>query len=473
MSLVQFSDRTLNFVASMVLGQDARVLVSPRFVHPLSVAFNTWTISLNHDAGLYDLFLGARLLSRRKDYKRKTDGTKRISQSVARDWTRQARQSLVRDFPRLQTLNGFYHPSRDLEKPPHLMWDDVDVRPLAIKQTPGAGFCSHPGVIPQGAADDFKTLLAALSNGTYPMAFLPEMPEIPVATIPYELKFSQAFPPTFEQMERILDGNTRKLAARAAVQCFVEHAESKMDMGMAPRRYQGGIRLDSGRLVQARIACRTGQVARIFRKRDEHFQPFFDPSQHVIILGCHVGSRLCVNVAMMVHYYLALNVDFVVMGYGDRLVTLADGRSVYLHIPIVIKGLDDAVDGPFWHRLLHLKEQDLGLPGEPACFHPLLLSSLTKSFDKTVAQGDHHFCWMHLMAFDGMPSRLPELNTAAYWARTAQQLDSQFDSLFQRHDDIDLRLYFMHLNSALQANARPGGYVASFDPIKPRVVHRK
>jgi hypothetical protein len=156
--LDDFSERALNYLASMVYGQDARVLVSPRAREPLTVAFGSRTLALHPEtAGFYDLFLGARLLGQRRKFEGFHRAGRQVSRGVQRRWVRQAVASLSADYPRVQCLSGFHHPGREGTVPPTLTWDRLTFEALDPSQLTGPGrIDGAPGVYHDGAQDDFN-----------------------------------------------------------------------------------------------------------------------------------------------------------------------------------------------------------------------------------------------------------------------------------------------------------------------------
>src|SRR5438067_1881066 len=104
--LSRFSPRALNFIASMVYGQEARVVLSHRVARPLVVALDSRTILADPDAaGFYDVFLGARLLRRRREADRDQLGD-RVDRRRVRRWAAEEDAGLRRDFPGLSRLDG-------------------------------------------------------------------------------------------------------------------------------------------------------------------------------------------------------------------------------------------------------------------------------------------------------------------------------------------------------------------------------
>ena len=477
-ALDRFTDRALNSIASMACGQEVRVALSSRIAPAAAVAAGGRTAVLDPArAGLYDLFLAARLLARRAEVKAYR-AAPAVPEERVRRWVRADRAGLLRAFPRIaRLLDGHYHPGRGHDDLPRVSWDEVEWTPLGPADRNGLGgrasLLGLPGVEVAGAGDDFTWLAGAIAAGRYPLEPLPELPELPLATCPLNLSFSQAYGPEYERLEATL--NAYKDATRDLIGCYRRRSEGLVELAAGPRRALTGLHLDDGRLVDARVARASGHPARLFRRPALRGSFTFDPSRHLVVLAADLNalapgplgnpgwSRNALAISVKV--YQSLGVDLAVVGFWDRVVDLPDGRRAYLHLPVPIKRPEDPVDGAFWGRLAHVMNHTPALPGEPACFLPALVRTVESIFDRADVGPDYHHRLLFLIAQRGMPADDPAFSSPEFHARTARVLESRVAALRDRHDGHWGGLDFCFIPRAVLDRARPGGLVARMSHI--------
>jgi hypothetical protein len=469
--LERFSPRALNLLGSVVHGQEARVVLSRRLVPAAAVVLESRTLFLDPDrTNVYDLLLGARLLRRRPDGRGATGVRDRLPSRLRRRWVREARASLARDYPGVLRLPGRFlpgAPSRDLR----VSWQSVSWKPLDPNDPDAlrGGTIEHvPGVDGTGNEDDFTWLAAAVRSGRFPLEHLPDLGELPVATVPLSLPFSPAYGPRVERLEELIAENREVMAG--LMQCYQRKSEVNLDLIPLGERKLSGTRLDSSRLVEAVLARRVGLEPKLFLKRREVSQPVFDPRQHCVVLGIDLNDLRRGPIgdpsfshrilAVIVKMYQTLGVDFAVLGFSDHVIDLGDGARAYLHVPVTLKGVDDPYDGTFWNRLAHVMDRPPSLPGEPACYHPLLMRSVARVFEEAGRDRRHSYRAVVLAAKRGMPAWSPEFHSDEFLTRTAAALDEEIDRLRERFaGTLDTTACFVP--PGLKDRGRKGGAVAA------------
>src|SRR5262245_42375520 len=240
--LNQFSPRALNFLGSLLFGQEARVVLSSRLTAPAVVALESRTVLLDEArAGLYDLCLAARLLRFRREARQRPGKKDRVSRKTVRRWVEEAEASLLRDYPRIQQLPGYFHP-QGRQDVPEVVWKTVRYRRLGDEDLAGLGqggqLLQVPGVSFSDVGDDFAWLAEAMESGRYPLEELPELREMPVATVHLTIPFSQEHGPKFERLEEHLAEN-RDLVQNL-MNCYRRKSEGLNELNPLGRRTMSG-----------------------------------------------------------------------------------------------------------------------------------------------------------------------------------------------------------------------------------------
>lgn len=478
--LASFNERTLNRIATMAAGQEVRVALSTRIGPPAVVVAESRTAYLDPArAGLFDLFLAARLVLRRRSVSEFRDESG-VPEARVREWVRKDRDQLAHDFPRiLQVLDGYYHPGRSDEgvddggeDAPQIVWDSVEFRALGREDLPeqdGRGSFQHaPGIDVTGTEDDFAWLIEAIEAGRYSLEDSIDLEGLRVATCPLKLSFSQAFGPEFEQLEATIA--QYKDAAKSLMQCYRRRSEGLVEATASTRRMTSGVRLDPGRLIDARIARRTGRTAKLFRMPTQRASSMFDPSKHLVVMAVDLNSLRPGPIgnpgfsknalAVSVRVYEALGVDLTIVGFWDRVVELSDGRRVYLHIPVPIKEPHQRYDGAFWSRLAFVMNHRPNLPGAEAGCHAFQLRAVERAIDRASDEVAYHHRMVLMIALRGMVDAGPEFDTEEAWARAARRLDAQLETMVRRHDGNWGDPSFFFVPRSLIDNAQPGGWVS-------------
>jgi hypothetical protein len=479
-SLEQFSPRGLNFIGSLIYGQEARVVLSRRIEAPVVVALESRTVLLDPDrTGLFDLCLACRLLRQRRKLRAAEERFKRLSPRLTRTWVKEAEHDLLRAFPRIRQLPAgrCRFDSRDRTTWPLIVWKEIPFKPLGENDlhTGQGQLCEVPGAEITCPTEDFAVVLRAIERGELRLEHYPELREMPVATFPLTIAFSEAHGPKFEQLERHL--NQFKDSIRQLLNCYRRKSEGMLDMSPLGKRTHSGIRLDATRLVDAVLARRAGLNPRLFQERRSTFQPIFDPRQHLVVFavdlnGLRGGPTGGLGdpgfservLAIFLRVFQTLGVDFILLGCADHVVELNNGQRVYLHVPVVLKGLHDDFDGAFWSRLAHVLEHPPRFPGEPACCHPLLLRRVGKMLADAEAElggadgGKHAYRALLLAAKRGMPVVYPEFHGDDFLSRTANTMDDLIDGWIQRFDGA-IDTLGCYIPAELKEHGRHGGRV--------------
>lgn len=379
LTLDQFSPRCLNLLASILGGGEVRVVLSDRAKHIATVVLGNRTVVLDaKQAGLYDLALCARLLHHRDLRKSGPDDPERrdrwLTRKAQRQLVPQARQQLERDFPGILRLPGRYRPGMDL-KGLRVRVQTVDWKPLPALKTLPLGdparmhleITDTPEVELTGAEDDFAWLLNALESGAIPLQTLPGLEELPFLRVPFRLCLGGTCP-SMEVIEEYLSDPENKEMIQGFMDCYRHKSEVRQERLNLGQRKRSGTRLDTNRLVEAVVAQRVGIEPRLFRTKASMVEPVFDPREHLVVLAFDINdlrrhedwaeddNRAATHrfLTCLLTAYQRLEVDCVVLGFADQMLTLSDGRHVCLHLAMALKRLEDEFDEAFWNRLTHL-----------------------------------------------------------------------------------------------------------------------
>jgi hypothetical protein len=467
--LERYSSRTLNLLGSLLSGQDARVVLTRRLQPAATTVLESRTVMLDPTrTGLYDLALCARLLRLRPQFREEPDRLRRVPRKRLRGWAREAQASLHRDYPGILRLPGRFQPGRSVDGL-QVTWMSVAWTPLDPDQIGPVRpeLRDIPEVEVAGAEDDYAWLRGTAERGRFPLEYLPGLEELPVATVPLRLCFSEAYGPRVERLEETIALNRHLV--NGLLTCYRRKSETLQEAVPLGRHTLSGQRLDSTRLVEAVLARRTGLQPRLFRERNASYQPVFDPRQHLVVMALDLNDlrrgtlddpsfshRL---LGCMIEVYRALGVDFLLLGFADQVLDLADGRRIYLHVPVTLKGIDDDFDGAFWSRVAHVMEHPPILPGERACYHPLPMRTIGRLMDRVAQEWRHSYRAVIFGMRRGMPRGSPEFHTAEFLSHTANALDEQITGMRQRlRGTLDTLAAFVPWE--LKNHARSGGAVA-------------
>ncbi len=464
--LERYSLRTLNLIGMIVSGQDVRVVLSRRSQAPAVAVMESRTVVLHPErTGLYDLALCSRLLANRGRYRDLMDTDEHLPGEIIDRWIDAAHVSLKRDFPGITRLPGRFLPGKGNDGL-EIAWKRVEWSPMEHGAgRNGLSLEGAPGLEITGANEDYGWLLESLQAGEIPLERYPGF-EFPVARVPLHLSFSQAYGPKIEALEQQIAENKEMI--EGLMQCYQRKSETLQELTPLGERRRSGVHLDSSRLVDAVLARHTGLEPKLFKKRQATFQPIFDPRQHLVVMGFDLNdlrrgplsdpgfSQRFLGV--LIRTYELLGVDFAILGFADHMLELPNGERVYLHAPIVLKDVDEDFDGMFWNRLAHVLEQPPTLPGEPACYHPLLMRAIGQTIEKESDGRRHSYRAVLMGGRRGMPGD-DAFWTPEFLTQTANALDDEIEKVRDRYEGT-LDTLGCFVPNELKTHARRGGAVS-------------
>jgi hypothetical protein len=486
--LQDFTSRGLNLLAMIIGDVEARVILSDRAVHPMTVALESRTIVLDPNvAGLYDLALGARLLGERRLREQGPEDPKRrdrwLSLKARRKLAPAAHEELRKKFPCIARLNGRFLPDRPTEGlrlvNRTVEWEPLKPRKIETRMPPffqglhGDGSAAME-VIPEleitGAEEDFAWLIAGLENGELPTSTLDGFPELPYATIPLRLNSGEHFA-QLEDWEAALENAENQELMRSLMKCYQRKSEVRQERTLTGKRTHGGVRLDSDRLVEAVVGARVGLQPALFRSKGSLIEPVFDAREHLGVITFDMndlrdldwnGGRASVLrfLVILLKMYENLGIETVVQATADTLVTKDDGQAVCLHFHAMLKTAEQDFDDAFWARMALLVRRGIAFPGTASYFHPLSAIDVAKAFDDVATEADHSYRSMVWWARRGMSSAFPEFCGPAFAERCADRVDHEIDTL-QKGLTGTFDTMASFLPEALRQFGRPGGYLQS------------
>lgn len=504
MKLEQFSPRGLNLLGSIFGGSDVRVLLSSRAKHPAILVLESRTIVLDPKlTGLYDLALCARLLRhralRRSGFSEKSRTDRWLTSKAHRQLIPVTQNELGREYPGIHRLPGRYRPDSNLEGlrvvARSVEWSPLPKLPArqpvagSVEQpiqpmlrqpggpwtSPGFEFAEVPELEITGAGDDFAWLLDAIREGHTPLQTVPELDDLPFLRVPFRIATGESCP-MLEPIEELLSRPDNKEIIQGLMDCYRRKSEVRQERSNLGRHTRHGVRLDTNRLIEAVIARRAHSRPRIFRRRGTTIEPIFDPNEHLVVIAFDVNDlqrqadwreddrREATQrfLACIVTAYQRLEVDCVVIGYADQLLALPDGRHFCLHLSMIVKSIDEDIDGTFWNRVGHLLARPLQFPGDPTCFHPFSLRDITRCFDRVVREQDHSYRAILWWARRGMHRDYPQFRTTDFLMRTADHIDAQMLDAERRFTGtLDTLASF--LPTELKNHGRPGQYLSRIE----------
>lgn len=421
--LERFSDRALSMIASAIHGAPVTVVRSSRCRAPAALAMEGRALFLDlKRLGLYDLLVLAGLFRHRRECSPLHGAPKASAEQVA-CWLKAENGEVLRRFPRAETLEGRYRQGplapnsaestgMDRESLPEVAWADVTTAPLDTDRLGLAGLAALgvKGVRTTSADDDLTRLAEAIVQGKLPVHAHPAVPALPYAEVQVRLE-TPAAPdektPEEAALERRIDAGARGIAT-----CMQENLQGLQEERVRLRRSFGS-RMDPSRLHDALVARKTGQPARVFRRRPVETDAVFRPDRHLAVLGFDVHSlhaaanrhgRVSLNlIRMLVRVYEMLEIECVVVTFRDQVLTLPDGRSVYLHMPHVAKALDEPFGPKVWSRL-EAAWAPRTETGAAACLVPLQLATLERHARSAIQENQPRYLRFDYYTAEGLPA---------------------------------------------------------------------
>lgn len=484
-----FTSRGLNLLSTIFGGTEARVILSDRASHPLTVALESRTVVLHpRQTGLFDLALGCWLLRQRPLLKQGPEDSRRkdrwLTRRAQRSLARLAIQELLEKFPAAAHLSGFYSSSQERFDGLRLVGRTVEWEPLTPHpqpplnnqaptrpHPPGSGFLeltSIPDLEMTGVDDDFTWLAAAIERGDYPLSTLPGLDDLPYLRLPLRLALGHTFPKIEVWEEQLASQEIKEIVA-SLVRCHRQKSEVRQDRRRAGKHRHSGVHLDSNRLVEAAVGARVGRLPALFRQKASQIEPVFDPNEHLTVLTFDLQdlrglswfddrSAILRFLAGMIQTYAELEVDFVIQGCAESLIRLSDGTVVCLHVVCPVKAFDETFDELIWARLAMLIEKPPQLPGDSTCFHALAAEEIATAFQTIAREADHSYRTMAWWARRDMHSSYPEFRGFDFSERNADRIDSVMEELERRFDGtFDTLPSF--LPDQLKQHGRPKRYL--------------
>lgn len=441
--------RSLEFFAQAVSNQRARLMISSRAEHPVTVVLNSKTIVLSPDAGLWDLALASRCLSAVDHVKNIRSQKPGIRSRVLTSHTRkhivpEAQSILLKQFPRLKSAGGFYLPGESLDGF-KVTEEEVRFRPLPdfnetnIPIDPTFEFTSGLGI--HGIEDDSRKVMNAIHAGQVEWEFVAGLDDIPVKVI----RFSTTSPVDlkFEHGERVMKDPEVLSTKEGIYQCVMRKAESVEERLPQGAYLKSGLHLDHKRLVPAAIAAINGNDSFVkpFRNKATSIQPIFDPQRMLIVVNFDlndVSSRdlfesfgeIQKTLLGFLAGYAKLEAHLIIEFYSDQSVKLADGRRAIIQFRTRIKSIDERIDEPMWSRIRQYLGWRIRLPGTPTHFQPLAAREIVKTFREVMDESDQHVYRLLFWMARSAPTKLfPVRSNQQTYQRMATSIDEQFESL--------------------------------------------
>ena len=409
----QLSEKTMSAFASAIYGAECRVVLSDRLEASASVAFDARLIAMHSNCSVYDLLCLTCLLREYRGRVRTEYSEKRLPKSMIRSWLKKTQAVVENRWPGLTAAwqGGHFHPDSKSQKNqrtstvPQLSWKQLTLKPLSGSDILFGGeftdLGASGGIEIVGDSDDLAFLLGALEAGRFPMSSRPELPGIPVVTIPLKLAVQMLDKdPDFLRWNS--GGSLTKLGSDAA-KCMSKKFSGLIEYRSERLHRRTGKRLDSMRLHQAFVASKTGTEARVFRDPMVSPSAVFTGTDHVWTIAFDGNSDAVDSspgsmkprtnstaMEIMSGAARTLRVRTQIWAFYDRFVTLSSGQSVYLHIPMQIKDFDEPFDNNFWQKLFVATRRAFELPGTrclsiPAAFQ----TSIMRTVDHVTSKRTH------------------------------------------------------------------------------------
>lgn len=480
--LNEYAPRTLRALARSYCGFDVRVEVSARLTEPLTVLFASNAVMLNPQlAGLYDLFLGCAMLRKGDIIRRDLMDDLPVSKMLRRLVMLKARHDVRFRLPGAQRkLVGHFHPEGSGAWAPECAWDQASWETFS---TGSGGFVDNSQVTWTTAVDmttcynDWEAFRQLLVEDRIPLRQIPVLRELPVAELPIKLGTIPPLPEDWT-VDRKLAPWHRELR-REYMECHVRRATNEVFRIPELLRSAYGGELDTSRLVEAKLAAVTHSSARVFRRRAVQTEPTFRAHDHLVVHGLDLnsvfpggfffGGRLSDEVAYMAYdAFRRLGVDLGLIMFADQIISLPDGRHVYVHIPIVIKDPMEPFTQDVWARAHALLDAPIFrfLDAIPVCFPPFALDTMYKMLRRTEKDRHHFNRLMHFIGSTPMPEHreLKFFRQSHFLSRVTDHMDEQIlkmNNELQGFRGASERLGgSLWIPSEISAHARPGGIVA-------------
>jgi hypothetical protein len=231
-----------------------------------------------------------------------------------------------------------------------------------------------------GGRDVIGDLVAAIARGDLEPSHLPELPDVPYVAVTVAVGSRMAVPEAKRELLEMREGLVRDAAVKYA-ECLRQTLEGEPFERSPPVRTWSGVRLDTQRLVDVRVAARVRRETRVFT-REEDPPTVFDPSRHRAVvyatLASHGGTLgrpagapgLAVAVA---HAYELLEIETELHAALDYWVEGPGRRRVVLHLDFLIKRPEEPWTGLVWERMRRVRDLRVGMAMEPTVFPPLYL----------------------------------------------------------------------------------------------------
>jgi len=476
--LNRYSIRTLELLALLISGVDTRVIISSRAKHPLTVVLESRSIVLNPDqTSLYDVILGAMLMKYRawrnngpkSDFNKDRWLTHKARQKVKDDiW-----DSLEKKFRRIHELPGRYRPGTSL-RGLQMTYNAIEWQPIEDfdpylngdrRHLIGAQSIDDFQIT--GAGDDFQWLESKLREGQLTLETVPSLEELPYLRVPLELTPSQRYTSTEEWESHVQDSENQSIV-NDLMRCMKDKSVVRQDRLRAGRYKYAGSHLKSDRLVQARLFARIGRPFPIFRDTSSHIEPIFDPKEHLTVIAFDLndfyeldwhGDRSAVLkfLAVILDLHKKMEVDTVIIGVADRIISLPYGKRVCIHFTTTLKKIEDSFDESLFNKLMLLMRNPPKLPGRSGCFHALMAEEITNQFYRHEVEYDHSFYTVFWWARRLVSYELSELRDHSFLERSAQRIDHLFRDLAKREGTLDTAA--VYLPSDLCQKSEPGEFL--------------
>ncbi|GEM_PF-4313215 len=488
--LSDFSVRALELLASRIAGTAVELLLSPQARHPLTVTLGTTSLLLHpHQAGLYDLLLGACLL-RFRDEAKELQPRCPFAPQVVRSWVDRARQELAHRFPgAVRKCQGVFHPqSPSSRQLPYCSWQQAPWKKL--KETlgepgklPGAALpLSQPAALLGGSLDlgtspeeTYDQVVQAIRDGLLPRMDCPELRRVPVYTLWGQVAPSQKVPEgNWFRFEMML----RRKAIAEFQRCFVRTATNQQQVAPFWLRHTQGAYLDGARLAEAALSLVTGTPGRVFRRK-QHWQtePVFRPEEHFVLRISSEAFRNTQGVTyspierIIAKIFRQLGVRYGLIVLADQVLQLPDGERAYLHLPVLVKHPLAPFDDHFWRRLVAIENTHPVLPhAHLACVPTVAVRTAAAMLE---ILDPHYDCNRHCPMFS-LSSPLPReepwgfFHAPWFLSGVAEKLNQLLEELAHKYQQrrhtlqraCQVNLSYLFLWSKLQKYGKPGTYVS-------------
>ncbi len=459
------SERALGLLASWVAGRSVGVVVSDRLRSRAVLAMEQRLLFLDPArCGLQDLVLLAPLVRHRRVVKERFRRSAVPAETVER-WVERSRATLARRSPGLgrfldDRLGAEATSAGEAEPRATVTWREVALERLSQLSGLPDGFVGLTDVDLDGIEQDLDGIAERLAAAEGDLRFTPELREMPSFEIPGHLHVHDASTRWDAVLETI---RSVERPARDIERCYRAKAS-----GVAPartrRRRPFGSRLDAQRLHAAHVAARHGRPAAVFAPSPREDDGVFRPEQHMVLIGVDLRclrrdesrrATFRMNLLfMLVRAYERLGIDQIVMTFCDRIISLPDGRDVYLHMPILLKDVDEPIDRRVWMRLDRAWQRHTALPARSSSFQPIQVRTLLDRLRESPRAGSYRFFGLDYFSLDHLH---PSESRGEYFSRVAHAVDAELATA--RRDLPGEWSYATYLPKAVTDRAPKGSIV--------------